>query len=67
MGFRKIQTYTLEQEGGASLKASGFVFDGEFGGGDWNVPSRGGRRTDQPQQVKWRWSKTLQQNKSKIT
>ena len=59
MGFLKLQTYTLSIEGGSSLRASGFTFDGEFGGGDWNVPSRGGRRTDQPQMKKYRWSKVL--------
>lgn len=55
MGFKRIQTYTLPEEGGASLKASGFRFDGEAGGGDWNSPSRKGRRIDQPQGKKWRW------------
>lgn len=58
MGFHSVQTYTLPEEGGASLKASGFRFVGEAGGGDWN---RGGtsthknRRTDQPMSTKWKW------------
>lgn len=57
MGFARIQTFILEEEGGASLRGAGWVFDGVSDGGDWNVPSRGGRRTDQPQQPKQRWKK----------
>ena len=57
MGFIKIITYILESENGASLKASGWVLDALTRGGDWNVASRGGRRTDQPQEPKQRWVK----------
>jgi len=60
MGFARIQTFILDSEGGTSLKAAGWEFDGYSEGGDWNVPSRGGRRTDQPQERKQRWKKTLQ-------
>jgi len=59
MGFVKIQTYILESELGTSLKAAGWVCEGVAGGGDWNVPSRGGRRIDQPQERKTRWAKYL--------
>ena len=37
MGFRKIQTYILESESGTSLKASGWICEGEAG-----RPSLGG-------------------------
>lgn len=47
-------TYTLPEEGGASMRAAGFLFEGEAGGGDWNKPSRP-RETDAPQQKKHRW------------
>lgn len=57
MGFRRIQTFILEEETGVSLRAAGWEFDRLSEGGDWNVPSRGGRRTDQPQQAKQRWKK----------
>lgn len=41
MGWEKIITYTLESEGGASLRASGWEIDAEnVGGKDWNMPSR---------------------------
>jgi hypothetical protein len=59
MGAEKIQTYILASEPGTSLKASGWADEGDAGGGDWNVPSRGGRRTDQPQERKRRWAKGL--------
>jgi len=59
MGFKRIQTFILEEETGVSLKAAGWEFERMSEGGDWNVPSRGGRRTDQPQQAKQRWKKEL--------
>ena len=41
MGWQKIITYTLEQEGGSSLRASGWEVDAEnVGGTSWDVPSR---------------------------
>lgn len=59
MGFERIQTAILEHESGVSLKAAGFVFDHWSDGGDWNRPSRGGRRTDQPMCRKQIWVKDL--------
>jgi hypothetical protein len=59
MGFVRIQTFILDNEKGTSLKAAGWEFDGISEGGDWNVPSRGGRRKDQPMQEKQRWKKDL--------
>lgn len=58
MGFESIQTYTLPSEGGASLRASGWVLEGTFGGGDWSR-GRSGRRTDQPMEPKLRWRRIL--------
>ena len=40
MGYRRVITYTLPDEGGASLRAAGWRLVGERGGGNWNVPSR---------------------------
>lgn len=59
MGFWKIQTFILEEEPGTSLKAAGWEFDGWTDAGGWNRPSRGGRRTDQPEGRKQRWHKIL--------
>lgn len=57
MGFDKIQTFILDDELGTSLKAAGWVFEGFTDGGDWNRPSRGGRRVDQPMERKQRWGR----------
>ena len=54
MGYRKLITYTLPEEGGASLRATGFRCIGEAGGGSWNVPSRP-RVDTHPLQRKLRW------------
>lgn len=59
MGFEKIQTYILVSEPGTSLVAAGWNFETTVKGRDWNTPSRGGRRTDQSQEDKARWSKKL--------
>lgn len=58
MGFEEIQTFILETEPGTSLQAAGWTKDEDYSsGGDWNRPSRGGRRIDQPQCKKQRWFK----------
>lgn len=56
LGYRCLITYTLQEEGGASLRASGFRLIGKAGGGSW---SREGRpRVDKhPLQGKLAWSK----------
>ena len=54
MGYRRIGTYTLPEEGGASLRAAGWRCLGEAGGGTWNRKSR--PRVDlHPLQTKFRW------------
>lgn len=40
LGFQRLITYTLPQEGGASLRAAGFKLLGIRRGGNWNVASR---------------------------
>ena len=53
MGYKKIITYTLQSENGASLKASNFVNCGIAGGLHWT----GARNTGikRPQEFKTRW------------
>jgi len=54
MGYRRMVTYTLPEEGGASLRAAGWRVVGEAGGGSWSCVSR--PRVDQhPLQTKLRW------------
>jgi hypothetical protein len=50
MGFRRIQTYTLPVEGGASLRASGWVCEGAAGGGGSGntLTENQGAQTNQP-------------------
>ncbi len=40
MGYRRIVTYTLQTEPGTSLKASGWICEGEAGGDSWNRDAR---------------------------
>ncbi len=40
LGYRRLITYTLPSEGGASLRASGWRLVGLRGGGNWNCSSR---------------------------
>lgn len=47
LGYRKLITYTLEQEGGASLRGSGWKLLGLAGGGNWNTKSRPRIDTDE--------------------
>lgn len=59
MGFDLIQTAILDSEPATSLKAAGWTFDRIVKGRNWNCPSRGGRRTDQPMCDKQIWVKVL--------
>lgn len=40
MGYKRVITYTLQSESGASLRASNFTDCGEAGGTSWDMPSR---------------------------
>ena len=57
MGFHRIQTFTLPEEGGASLRGAGWELVKETSGGEWG-------RKDRPRQtllpvVKTKWQKVL--------
>lgn len=47
LGYKRLITYTLPGEGGASLRASNWKCIGLRGGGNWNVKSRPRVDTDQ--------------------
>jgi hypothetical protein len=54
LGYRRLVTYTLPEEGGGSLRAAGMTLIGKAGGGSWNCASR--PRVDKhPTQEKLRW------------
>jgi len=61
MGYRKIQTYILEDEIGTSLLASGWCCMGWSSGGQWKHTDGKPRRIDQPICRKGRWEKILNQ------
>ena len=54
LGFRRIGTYTLPEEGGASLRAAGWKLIGERGGGSWSRARRP-RIDTAPTQQKLLW------------
>ncbi|MFC6838604.1 XF1762 family protein [Xanthomonas theicola] len=54
LGYTKVLTYTLPDEGGASLRGAGWKPVATTRGGSWDTPSR--RRADNhPLQSKIRW------------
>lgn len=66
MGYRRVVTYTLQSEPGTSLRAAGFINDGEAGGGSWNCTKRPreetqitmfGERRKYSKETKIRWVK----------
>lgn len=56
MGYSKIITYILQSENGASLKASGFICEGEAGGEVW-TGKRSGRDNGVSHEKKIRYAK----------
>jgi hypothetical protein len=57
MGYKKVITYILESENGASLKASGFTYDGIAGGTHWTGVRNKGQNI--PHEMKKRFFKEL--------
>ena len=56
MGYKKIITYTLQEEKGSSLRAAGWRIVGEVTGRSWNCPSRPRVDTSPSQlKMKFRW------------
>lgn len=57
MGYKKIITYTLSSEKGASLRASNFICEGQAGGTHWTGKRNKGQLI--PNELKKRWVKQL--------
>jgi hypothetical protein len=55
LGYRKVITYTLVEESGASLRAVGWNRIGLAGGGSWQRRVRPHASNRHPQQQKIRW------------
>lgn len=58
VGYRKIITYILGSEDGASLRASGWRMDRKSGGGSWSREGRE-REDKHPLEAKTRWVRDL--------
>jgi len=58
LGYRRLITYTLPDEGGASLRGAGFTLIGEAGGGSWSRKERP-RVDTHPLQMKLRWERAV--------
>lgn len=56
MGGRRLVTYILPEEGGASLRGAGWAEIGEAGGGSWDRKERP-RVDTHPTQMKIRWER----------
>jgi hypothetical protein len=56
LGYRRLVTYTLPEEGGASLRGAGWTCIGKAGGGSWSRDSRP-RLDMHPIQQKLRWER----------
>lgn len=54
LGYRRLITYTLDSESGASLRGANFKLVGERGGGSWNRKARP-RLDTHPLQTKLLW------------
>lgn len=57
MGYKKVITYILQSENGASLKASNFTCEGTAGGTKWTGVRDKGQ--DIPAEMKTRWVRNL--------
>ena len=58
LGYKKIVTYTLDFESGATMRAVGWQLDHEVRGQKWDQPSRAREKKSRYQNVnKFRWSK----------
>lgn len=58
LGYRRLVTYTLPEEGGSSLRAAGWACVSTAGGGSWSRELR--PRVDRhPTQEKFRWEMTV--------
>ena len=62
-GYKRIITYTLESENGASLRASGWICQGKAGGLRW-TGKRQPKEDQYPAQMKLRYEKQLRKEET---
>ena len=59
LGYRRVITFTMEGESGASLRGAGFREVGRLQGASWSCPSRGRYDFDHTVQTKIRWQRDM--------
>jgi hypothetical protein len=59
MGGKRIVTYTLQAEGGASLRGAGWRVAGQVAGEPWHRPSRPRSHREIYMEPKFRWEATV--------
>ena len=52
-GYKRVVTYTLATESGASVRASGFILAGHVKGRQWDTPSRRRSLRETPDRHRW--------------
>jgi hypothetical protein len=60
LGYRRMLTYTLPSEGGASLRGAGWTCEGKAGGRSWSRARRP-REDEHPTEVKTRWVRRVEE------
>jgi len=58
-GYKRIQTYILDEESGASLRAAGWEYEGRVVGREWKHSDGKPRANAHPTTDKGRWAKEL--------
>lgn len=61
MGYKRIITYILASETGASLKAAGYLYEGIAGGLEWNGERIPKRKGQYPREMKQRWGRYIRE------
>ena len=65
LGYRRVYTYTRQDEPGSSVMAAGFVRDADTDGGGWSRPSRErGKPDDDTPKVRWVWPASARQKEA---
>ena len=59
LGYARVGTYTLPEEGGASLRGAGWKLVGETRGGKWVRSDGTPRNNSHPLGAKWLWEVEL--------
>jgi len=65
MGGRRIVTYTLQKESGASLRGAGWIVKGEVEGAQWDRQSRPRSHREIYREPKFRWEQLADEGENR--